>query len=116
MTEEWCPWVQHDGAAPDFPKWARIIQCQFVGNGLKGDYNIPRDFPGFFWRWKSVKTGWFATEKRRVCDDPSFAPIAAYRIKKPSGSLILEKIAADPQPIDGTENQPSRPVKIGGAA
>jgi hypothetical protein len=54
------------------------------------------DWPGFFWRWKRVRVSWFRTELRRVCDQPDYAPIIRYRIRKPKGFAILERIAANP--------------------
>ena len=103
MADEWGPWIEHDGAGVCVPGGS-VLQVKFGGPGL-----MPDDFaklsleayPGFFWRWKRVKTGWFSSEMRRVCDDPAYAPIIRYRIRKPRGMVVLEGLLADlPESVD----------------
>jgi hypothetical protein len=89
---EWGPWIECDGAGGPV-----------VSNGTKVMTRIDsRDrgivppavcnnatWPGYFWRWRRVKTGWFFSEMRRVCDDPAYAAIKAYRIYRPRGVAIV---------------------------
>lgn len=117
--EDWEPWIQHDGAYPPpelearFQRGARIQVVEEIRD--LSLITLERDargnlllWPGFYWRWQNVKIGWFRTEKRRVCDDPAYAPIIRYRFRKPPraaastevGVEILRRIAADPkQPV-----------------
>jgi hypothetical protein len=101
MSEEWGPWIEHDGAVPLIP-CPRQIQVTVLPPGTvpQAFSTVYPDWPGFYWRWRRVKTGLFSSEKRRVCDDPSYAPILRYRIRKPRGLTILENLIADlPQPV-----------------
>lgn len=80
---------------------------------------ISPSYPGFFWRWKRVRTGWFKCEMRRVCDDPSYAPIKAYRLKKPRSiaATQLAEIAADPYappPVINPEGPVRQPMGVSG--
>ena len=91
--EEWGPWIEHDGAEPSIPNLARF-ECRFT-DGLgklvfaEGAEIDTSTFPGFFWRWKTVRAGWFRSERKRVCDNPAYAPIIRYRIRKPRALLEL---------------------------
>lgn len=105
MSDEWGPWIEHDGAGLRglVPQGA-VVEVSFQKPGLtvgdKAD-GVPFDHPCFFWRWQQVRTGWFSSEWRRVCDDPAYAPAIRYRIRKPRGLVILEKLLADlPERID----------------
>lgn len=106
MSEEWGPWIEHDGASVSgmIPQGAVLNILSINTGGITaGDIDGPigLEFPGFFWRWKRVKTGWFRSEVRRVCDDPSYAPVVLYRIRKPRGMTILENLLADlPEKVD----------------
>lgn len=127
MTREYSPWFEHDGAKPEMwlplsEGWS-VIQANIIA--LDADLIKPsdttgiyQDFPGFFWRWRTVKTGIFRSERRAICDDPAYAPIRRYRfcrIKPPSVAIArLAEIASDPDlPIVGPEGpmRPPREVK-----
>lgn len=56
---------------------------------------INADWPGFFWRWEKQRIGWFRRGLVRVCDNPAYAPIIGYRIRRPRGLQILDAILAD---------------------
>lgn len=103
-AQEWGPWIDHDGGkGPVVPRTQRIqvrmLNREAAGKICVSDFDaITSDFPWFFWRWRHVRTGWFKTERRRVCDDPAYAPIEAYRIRKPRRTVadLLSEIAARP--------------------
>lgn len=99
MAEEYGPWIEHDGAGvfvPDYTwiQWTALLPGLVPEDG--GNIDTMRH-PSFFWRWRRVRKGWFGSELVRVCDDPAYAPIYRYRIRKPRGLLILQEIAANPQ-------------------
>ncbi len=120
MTDEWGPWIEHDGARPVIPKDVNNIQYKLQTPGIGVPIHFPsvadaEAWPGFYWRWRDVKVGWFKTERRRVCDDPAYAPIRRYRFCKPPtlsvGMQMLQSIVADPKPLVET-NDPA-PVATG---
>lgn len=94
MSEEYGPWIDHDGSGPVCLKHGEVLHLIYDGPA-PDIVKIRADDPSWFWRWKTVKTGWFSTEKRRVCDDPVFTPIIRYRIRKPRGLVMLERLIAD---------------------
>lgn len=112
MADEWTDWIEHDGGRPNIPKQWVAIQTRFGGQGIEppdavaGDAVL--DLPNFYWRWQTVKTGWFRKERRRVCDDPAYAPIIRYRFRKPravpAGLTILQQLVADPPPLVETDD------------
>ncbi len=93
-ADQWGPWIEHDGFTPSIPYNVRV-QFIYIGSGLvpaDGEEVYCAAYPGFFWRWRTIRAGIFRTEKRRVCDDPAYAPIIRYRIRKPIGLTILESL------------------------
>lgn len=110
MAEEYGDWIEHDGAGAHIPSGASF-QVLARGTGLvfkDGSFIDASRYPGFFWRWRRVRKGWFGREWVRVCDNPAYAPIIRYRILKPRGLLILQEIVANP-PVDAiTERRPER--------
>ena len=98
--EEWGPWIKHDGSGgPEIPDGITahiMVEREVEGIGMP-PHRISPNWPGFFWRWKRVKRGWFSSELRRVCDDPAYAAIIAYRFRRPRGVAILADIAANPE-------------------
>jgi hypothetical protein len=105
MSEEWGPWIDHDGAEPNIPDGVDF-EVEFTdargklvpASGAEIDTTI---FPGFFWRWKTVRVVWFRHERRRVCDDPAYAPIIRYRIRKPRALLdLIEMVENLPDEVD----------------
>jgi hypothetical protein len=101
---EWGDWEKHDGAGGPLVSCNQRIQVRMVPSEAAGkltadDFEaISPSFPGFFWRWRRVRIGWFKTVLRRVCDDPTYAPIVAYRLRKPrsTGATRLAEIVASP--------------------
>ena len=103
MSEHWGPWIAHDGAVPSIPLGS-VVEVLFQGPGVKPEEGSVCDLtamPGFYWRWKRVRIGWFSSEMRRVCDDPAYAPVIRYRIRRPRGMVVLDRILADlPEQVD----------------
>lgn len=105
MSEEWGPWIKHDGAQPtDLPRGARVDLRIDIGTGriyLRSGDRFDGTYPGFFWRMKPIKAGWFRYKFRRVCDDQAYCPIVEYRIRKPRGLTILEGLLENlPEEVD----------------
>jgi len=117
VTDEWGPWIRHDGAAPQVAP-PRTLLVEFEGEGLRAPSGkITPSYPGFYWRWRTVKTGWFRREKRRVCDDPAYAPIIAYRLRRPPALRQLIDLAENPPALapagaDGTAPARVRPGPV----
>jgi len=110
MSAEWGPWIEHDGGSVEgLLRLPCVIHYYFDPTGIASTADgqpLPLNWPGFLWRWRYVRAGWFSTELRRVCDDPEYAPIVRYRIRKPRGLSILERIAANPADKIAHEHQP----------
>lgn len=118
MADEWGPWIKHDGAGLTVPPGTVLRVC-FFGQGLRpkdgAEIHVPT-WPGFFWRWKRVKTGWLSSELRRVCDDPAYAPITRYQIQRPRSTAmdILREIVETPPPrtIKTPASEPVLPRRV----
>ena len=98
MSEEWTPWIKHDGAEPQgLPHRARI-RIIALADGISPEVGtvVSQEHPSFFWRWRRVRTGWFRSELRPVCDDPAYAPIIAYCIRRPDALRKLIDLAENP--------------------
>jgi hypothetical protein len=112
---EWGPWIELDGSgAPYMPVGTRF-ECVFSGPGISwpdGHQIIPETWPGFRWSWKKVRLNWFESIRRRVCDQPDYAPIIRIRILKPPAKAVdrLAEIAADPYAPPSVVN-PEGPVR-----
>lgn len=117
---EWGPLIKHDGAEPVWEKTAtRIERWIDLKPGLIGpspDGMIDAAWPGFYWRWKVVKTGWFRSERVRVCDDPAYAPIIAYRFGWDRNAAVemLREIAANPPPLPADDADAGKPERVPG--
>ena len=102
MSEEetWGPWIEHDGGHGPWVDGRRTIQMMFqVGGVTPGGASTTQLWPGFFWRWKTVRKGWFGRQRIRVCDDPAYAPIIRYRFREPRAMRDLREIVANPAPL-----------------
>lgn len=121
MVEKWGPWIDCDGAGGPQVANGQVLQVRVdisAGNGLI----LPQDgcdvrlWPGFTWRWIRVRTGWFRSALRRVCDDPAYAPIERYRLLMPPGAAIqlLTSIVENPRaPVaPATEREHRLPKKV----
>jgi hypothetical protein len=99
MSDEWGPWIELDGAQPLIPLGVSL-KVAVLGSGIRPEPGavVSLSWPGFYWRWRTVRVGLFRSERRRVCDDPSYAPIIRYRIRRPRALLEL---------IDLVENLPA---------
>ncbi len=106
MTDEWGPWIKHDGAFPDaieaLPDGATFQALFQADSGFAPDEgDMGPLHQCFFWRWRDVRVGWFRTERRRVCDDPIFAPVVYYRVRKPRALIELQRLIANlPEEVD----------------
>jgi len=113
MSEEWSHWVEHDGGSVEgLLNLPCTIQFQARLPGITEPADgqpISDDWPGFLWRWKQVRVGWVKTKLKRVCDDPDYAAVIRYRIRKPRGLSILERIAANPAHIIKPDREPRAP-------
>jgi hypothetical protein len=95
-------WVKHDGAGgPKVPEGTRVEVL--YDRSEQHLIRVPErcstaTWPGFFWRWKRVRVGWFWSKLKRVCDDPAYAPVEAYRFAKPRSTAVdrLVELAAEP--------------------
>jgi hypothetical protein len=102
MDQDWGPWIECDGSGGPVNQPGTVVQvCMDLRLGPH--LVMPPDegcnsatWPGFFWRWRRVRTGWFRSELRRVCDNPAYAPIKRYRIRRPRAIEQLIRLAADP--------------------
>lgn len=98
MDDGWGPRIRHDGAGVNLPDGTRL-RIEYLGSGIMPgiDEHIGPNWPGWFWRWRWVRHGWFEKRRVRVCDDPRFAPIIAYWIRRPPAIELLRELAADPE-------------------
>jgi hypothetical protein len=119
MTGKWGPWIEHDGADPILPRLRLRLQVKWCGWGITPAHmdQVTRGYPGFFWRWRTVKTGWLRSEKRRVCDDPAYCPITRYRILRPKALVDLIEMAENlpaPAAADaGLNPAPAGRIRVG---
>jgi hypothetical protein len=97
-------WIMHDGSGGPRVSHKQTIELAYDLDETRGKLTsaglekITPGYPGFFWRWKRVRVGWFRFVKQRVCYNPAYAPIKAYRLQKPRSTEVdrLADIAADP--------------------
>lgn len=117
---EWEPWIELDGSgAPDFPG-GTIFECVFSGPGVtwpNGHAIMTDTWPGFFWRWRNVRVNWFESVRRRVCDQPDYAPIIRIRFQKPPSTATdrLAEIVAKPPGVwikDATDSDNRLPKRV----
>ena len=92
MSEEWGPWVEHDGKS--CPK-GQVVKAVFrYRNGkkeLRGPF-VAGDQGGSSWIWGDTQK----PETWSVLPDGRRAmPIVSYQIKKPKGLSLLEEILAE---------------------
>jgi hypothetical protein len=86
MSDEWGPWIEHDGTAPPGiaeGSWVNIVGFNFDGtpHEAEGQYKAAYErLPQ--WMWALV-------------NDPAIGRIIRYRIRKPRGLTILENLIAD---------------------
>lgn len=91
---EWGPWIEHDGGAG--PNVTAPVEITHLGAGIAPKNGEYADclHPSYIWKWKTVRVGWFRRERRRVCDNPAYAPIIRYRIGKHKGrSAAMDRLA-----------------------
>jgi hypothetical protein len=102
MSDEWGPWIDHDGGSLVFNSNVCLeVTFQIGGIEPPSKLHTGEQWPGFLWRWRTKRTGWFGQRKTRVCDDPAYAPVWRYRIRKPRGLTILEGLLENlPEKVD----------------
>jgi hypothetical protein len=124
MSEESATgWIVHDGSGGPRVSHRQNIEIAYDKVEAEGKLTtqgvgcISPSYPGFFWRWKRVRVGWLRYEMRRVCDDPEYAPIKAYRLQKPRSTAVSLLTSIVEQPPgqwikDGTDGDPRLPKKV----
>lgn len=100
MTEEWGPWIEHDGKG--CPCVGQIVECRWLNDFGEIEvcrYTGDRVFPAVgseSWRWRFV-------DGRPVCYCDECNPIIFYRIRKPKGMELLEQALRDVPQREGVE-------------
>lgn len=99
-------WIEHDGSGPPAALAPGMsVDAEFERRRglivLKVGVGLPLNWPGWWWRWRNVRVGWFRSEVRRLCegpfqDAPRYAPIVRYRLIRPPALERLREIAANP--------------------
>jgi hypothetical protein len=85
MSDEWGPWIDHDGNG--YPVQAGTLVQAINRVGSIYSARVMHQNPSFnAWDWSSCPN-W-----------PSFH-VMRYRTRNPRGLIILQEIAADPQPV-----------------
>ena len=95
-------WIEHDGGQPRHWQSGKRVTL-WIGalpeTGLRypqPDETVTPDHPCFHWHWRTIRTGWFKRETVRVCNDPAYAPVVAYRFNCTSkGMKVLQQILRD---------------------
>lgn len=92
MSEEWGPWIEHDGNG--CPCRGQIVMVEFDTGEVAGPavagckFSAYPGIPDGSWRWSNA-------------DIFRIYRILRYRIRKPRGLTILESILADlPEKVD----------------
>lgn len=117
---EWGPWNELDGSGPPIIADGMIFEAIFSGPGVRvPDHSVVdvANWPGFFWRWKTVRVSWFEKARRRVCDVPDYAPIIRIRIRRPpaQSASLLAGIVAKPPGVwikDATDTDNRLPKRV----
>jgi hypothetical protein len=93
MTDEWGPWIDHDGKG--CPCVGKLVDMVFAGcaqdTGIAGAQcarlGIPHNGVGSAWFWET--------------ETPEYDYIIRYRIRKPRGLVILESLLENlPEGVD----------------
>lgn len=94
MSEEWGPWIEHDGkGCPCVGKWVQsykvsISECGCFSNGLR--HITSEGIAGISpWNWDWSQSGKIAPNGKVA------SKIIRYRIRRPKGMAILNAILAD---------------------
>ena len=90
MTE-WGPWIAHDGGSCPLPGSAVVNVLSETDCGHMESVLLAADCLG--WDWSLYGT--------RIPDGRRISRLIRYRVRRPSALTLLERIAADPQPIPG---------------
>lgn len=86
MSDEWGPWIEHDGkGCPGIPDrtWINIVGVNFDGTPHNAEglhESRHEDLPQ--WSWA-------------LWNDPLIGQIHRYRIRKPRGMVVLERMLAE---------------------
>jgi hypothetical protein len=99
MSEEWGPWIEHDGLG--FPERlicvtveVEAVDCFGEDQGQIGMAKNPRAEALCAWDWSYYR-------KFNSTGDYNFSKVIRYRIRKPRGLTILEGILENlPEKVD----------------
>jgi hypothetical protein len=82
MSEEWGPWIDHDGrGCPVSSVMVQAVRiCRARGRLPCKVFYIPSSGGGKSWDWQNY---------------PTWTKVIRYRIRKPKGMVILESLIAD---------------------
>lgn len=95
---EWGPWIEHDGMGCPLPVGTL---CRVAMEGAPGDVKQTDTVikPMNLWGWDWMNYGLpiqMIDGRQGLC-----GRVLRYRVHKPDAITLLERIAADPQPIPG---------------
>lgn len=84
MTDEWGPWIEHDGrGCPCRGFWVQAaFRSGAIAEGVAGGFRN-----GICWDWSIV-------------DRQGAGVLIRYRIRKPRGMEVLERIVAAPKEVE----------------
>lgn len=100
MSEEWGPWIEHDGKGQPVPtgtvgeaelRCGRVAPfCAGLGSTRAGPYSPPKNYHGTSaWHWGGKPRVYVGDE------------VIRYRIRKPRGLTILEGLLENmPEEVD----------------
>ncbi|MDA3888980.1 MAG: hypothetical protein PF443_09320 [Allgaiera sp.] len=88
MSEEFERWKHHDGGPAPRRTGFLEVRYEHPGIQLRPDASFDQDFPGWLWHHRRVRVGLFRWKVRPVCDEPLYAPIIAYRFRKPPRASV----------------------------
>jgi hypothetical protein len=88
VSEEWGPWVEHDGkGCPCVGMWVHRV---FLDNSERNGILVPQSWM-MSWHWKSLdRDGWSMTPRQTRA-----IPVTRYRIRKPRALLDMIERAAE---------------------
>jgi hypothetical protein len=92
MTDEWGPWIEHDGTGCPVPVGTKVMVEDYVGcvrETIAGCYK-KRKYVGPHGQENSRISAWIWVSPRKKS-------IIRYRVRKPRGLSILQSIAENPR-------------------
>ena len=90
MSKEWGPWIEHDGKhVPNVVGLYVGIECETLSGAVKYKEGIVTS------KMMLLREGAWVWAKRWIAPDCAVQVIIRYRVRKPRGLAILERIAAN---------------------